>query len=213
MLIDTPGAELLGHPTAAVLRVLTRSTKSLSRKQLATRTKLKKADLRATVDRLSALGLVLIDADGEDVLYTIDRHHVAWNSLSTLLTADEKIYQSIRQLVELQGEDEVSVAVAGPRGDPAADDHNIHILVVFPNELSIDIPHELGNALVRTLSEATGSVIRLSICRHRELEERVQRGTHIDLARWLNSRTVHGPDVAKLIRTHQQKHSGSNCGS
>ncbi|TFV94872.1 hypothetical protein [Orlajensenia leifsoniae] len=213
MLIDTPGAELLGYPTAAVLRVLTRSGKSLSRKQLATRTKLKNADLRATVERLSALGLVLIDADGEEALYTIDRHHVAWNSLSTLLTADEKIYQSIRNLVELQGEDEVSVAVAGPAAIPEANDHSIHVLVVSPYELSFDVPRELGNALIRTLGGATGSVIQVSICRDRESLDRVLRGTRIDRSRWLNSRTVHGPDVATLIRTDQRKHTGSNRGS
>lgn len=214
MLIDTPGAELLGYPTAAVLRVLARSSKSLSRKQLATKTKLKNADLRATVDRLSALGLVLIDADGENVLYTIDRHHVTWSALSTLLVADEKVYKLIRELVELQGgEDEVSVAVAGPAADPEANDHNIHVLVVSPYELSFDIPRELGNALIRTLGEATGSVIQVSICRDRGQLDRVLRGTRIDRSRWLNSRTVHGADVAKLIRTYQRKHTGSNRGS
>jgi predicted nucleotidyltransferase len=126
-----------------VLRVLTGSVEPLSGREVhrLTRTESTQKTVQAALDRLTEEGLLDVRPQGPSKLYTLNREHLAADSVIELANVRARLLDRLRQQIESWAEKPAHASLFGSaaRGDGDATS-DIDLLVIRPDQIPDDDP-------------------------------------------------------------------------
>lgn len=196
------GSDLLGVTESKVLAALSRLADPVSGRQLA---KLSQAQSYSTVLRyltkLRAIGLVRSTEIPSATLYQLNRDHVFWGPIETILAARTIVDEQIVALVtrELGGGARVAAFGSVATGDATAvSDYDI--LLVLASSVTRDdrarVSQKLG-ALIESLTGNEGQIVDIS---ESELRDLVVRRSSLALALMEHARPIDGRGPIPQLR-------------
>lgn len=171
----------LGSPTTSVipsldgrvLQCLARSQRPLTGSAVARLSDASQSGTYPVLQRLVAHGLVHSERQGASVLYTINRHHVAWPAIELLANLRSHLLAAFREHVAPWPAEAVSVILFGSfaRGDADADS-DVDFLVVHDDTTPSSELRERADDLATTVEELTGNDAQVVLMSLSELRQR-----------------------------------------
>lgn len=141
MNLNHPAADLLGENTARVLHRLAVLGEGASGRRIQELAQI--SNLRTVqhiLGRLEAVGLVGVQPIGRANRYSLNRDHILWKPIETLLAMPANVEQELQQIIaDVFGSDVLHAIVYGSfaRG-MAGNDSDIDVLLVWADDVSSD---------------------------------------------------------------------------
>ena len=151
---------------------------------------------------LTKIGLVHARDVGRARVYRLNRDHVLWNPLDSMVKAPATIEQHIGEIAGESAAGGATVAVFGSfaRGEAGAES-DIDIVIVSRNDAHEDRRFAFVDELHERVQLLTGNSLDVIDILDEDLARLVQAGDPL-VESWLrDARTVSGPDLTTRIRT------------
>lgn len=196
MQLASPLATLVGGQQAAALRVLARTDAGMTGRQVARVAQTGNTATKRALDKLEHAGLVTVNRGLHSSSYRVNEDHVLWPALRLALDASRVLDERIAHFVDGSGVPVTSVAVFGSvaRGE-ATDDSDVDLVVVYPDELVVDLSVALGSAVERW----TGNETQVFDVSREDLRKMVADGDPLVESWRKEARTIVGEDLRGLL--------------
>lgn len=172
------GKDLLGEYEAKILFLLNRSTTSMSGRQISRTIVAPNSTVQRILSRFERIGLLRTDPHPGIVLYTINKKHILYNSLSAIFQIRKDFMDTATEIfadeigvdstIVLHGltarhesrlEDDVDLFIV----HPILDDGELEQFSLKLEELSRELENRIGNKVVLTLIDEKSFKNRLRI--------------------------------------------------
>ncbi|CAN5447314.1 hypothetical protein BH10ACT7_BH10ACT7_04120 [soil metagenome] len=157
--LSHPGVEIIGEAEANVLRSLSRLAEPASGRQLAL---LSGAETHSTVNRylkkLRQIGLVHATDTPSAILYRLNRDHVFWPPLETIIGAREAIDDEIAQLVQTELGESARVAAFGSVANRSSTlDSDYDLLLIVDDRVSAEDRVRVADKIASLVERRAGN--------------------------------------------------------
>jgi predicted nucleotidyltransferase len=199
-----PAFEVLGENRARVLRQLSLLAEGASGRSIHTLSGVKA--LRTTqqiLDDLTKIGIVDVRRMGSANLYTLNREHILWPPIETILATPARTEQKIANLLEatLAGHARAILLYGSFARNEAGPHSDIDILIVWNNGIDEQLATELLDMAAQRVRRLTGNDAQLLGVTSTELEGLIARGDPIVDSLRVEARPLKaGVSIKQLLR-------------
>lgn len=205
-----PIATVVPSLDGAVLQVLASADRGLSGRQVhALAGAGSVAGVRLVLQRLAATGLVHVTEAGNSLLYTLNRKHLAAQSVELLAGLRTTFVASLRAEIAAWSLPPVHAGLYGAaaRGDGDGDSE-VEVLLIRPDDVAVDnvLWERQAAGLLRTVVDMTGNAAQCYELDLTELAAHVATGEPV-VDRWVDEAVgLHGPGLTTLLsRLHTSR--------
>lgn len=164
MNLSEPAADLLGEIPSRVLLTMHRTTDALTGREIARRAGYRThTGVHRALSELHTIGLVLVSRAGRANMYRLNRAHVLWYPVLTMLVAPAQVEQRIADIVRAH-DVQASAAIFGSfaRGE-AGPESDIDIVVVLPSEADDTTGDAMQDQLIEEIGILTGNAVQVVV--------------------------------------------------
>ncbi|TXK18575.1 nucleotidyltransferase domain-containing protein [Homoserinibacter sp. GY 40078] len=203
MLLTAPGADLLGSTEAAILRTLARLADPTSGRQIA---KLSggasPSSTHRYLRRLGEIGLVTATETSHATLFGLNRRHVYWGPLESLLASRVAFEKEIVDVARDEFDESVRVAVFGSVAtSTAGPDSDLDVLLVLDDSVRIDDRLRGASAIADRIEEITGNEGQVIDVTETELRDLAARGSALVQEWEEHARPIDGLGPIPVLRS------------
>jgi predicted nucleotidyltransferase len=204
MNLTEPGYDFIGKSEAPLLRTLASTTSSMSGNQLVRVAGLKyNGGHVLTLRKLVKLGIITTDPRLAANYYSINREHILWSAIETILFAKENALKTIKENLEVVPilASAASVALFGSvaRGDSTADS-DIDVFALLPKNNTIsDEEYAALQTAVDRIHALTGNIVNIMDVNEAGLADMVASGDPMVANLYADSITLFGAELKGML--------------
>ncbi len=205
MNLSDPLGTLLATNDAKVLRVLSRLEAPISGRHVHRLSgDVSYSGIRLALERLARTGLVVATPLAHAVMYSVNRQHLLWPPVRSMLESKTRLATQIRDHLSTEVDDALTDLALSFYGSVARADSSeqsdIDLVVVYVDERQRDTCREAVGRLLDEIETWTGNSAQLYDITRKELEDMVAANDPIVDSWVTESDAIVGPEMAALCR-------------
>ena len=149
MNLSDPLSSFMGGLDAVALRVVARSNAEFTGRQVARLAAIgTPANIRLSLLRLAAIGLIRVVPTPHATMYSANREHILWPAIEIAINAREELGKRISGFADTTAPDGVTITLYGSVArKESTSESDVDLLVVFPDAVELNVRDVFVTAL------------------------------------------------------------------